>query len=246
MRFDKLAAHLILILGLFCLVDQVRGQTFLTLQSKLISLREATAPEYFDGHIIFTYKANRPVKVVGARFEHESFNRLHIYERHTYEEDGRKDQVFFLVYTVPEEDFQYLKYRITVDGLWMTDPFNPNTISEGPFGVEYSYFEIRERVVQPLVNPQWEESGRATFRFVGMPGQLVAIAGDFNGWDPYRNPLKEDPVGSGRYSITLSVAPSGRQHYCFYIDGVRSEDPFNPNRLHDRDRNPVSYFENPY
>jgi len=45
----------------------------------------------------------------------------------------------------------------------------------------------------------------------------LAIAGDFNNWDPQANRL-EDPEGDGTWTATLKLAP-GRYEYMFVLDG---------------------------
>jgi len=45
----------------------------------------------------------------------------------------------------------------------------------------------------------------------------VAIAGNFNRWDPHRSALS-GPDGSGNWSITLHLPP-GRHEYLFIVNG---------------------------
>jgi len=47
----------------------------------------------------------------------------------------------------------------------------------------------------------------------------VAIAGDFNGWNPQDN-LLEDPEGDGIWTGTLKLEP-GRYEYMFVVDGEK-------------------------
>ncbi len=47
----------------------------------------------------------------------------------------------------------------------------------------------------------------------------VAIAGDFNGWNPQANIL-EDPEGDGIWTGTLNLKP-GRYEYMFVLDGEK-------------------------
>jgi len=48
---------------------------------------------------------------------------------------------------------------------------------------------------------------------------IVAIAGDFNGWNPQAN-LLEDPDGDGIWTATLDLEP-GRYEYMFVLDGEK-------------------------
>lgn len=58
------------------------------------------------------------------------------------------------------------------------------------------------------------------------PGaQRVAVAGDFNGWDPSTHAL-EDPDADGVFHATLPL-PTGTHAYMFVVDGERwVTDPF--------------------
>ena len=44
----------------------------------------------------------------------------------------------------------------------------------------------------------------------------VAVAGDFNGWDPRRTPL--EPMSGGAWTVTVPLTP-GRYEYMFVVDG---------------------------
>jgi hypothetical protein len=52
----------------------------------------------------------------------------------------------------------------------------------------------------------------------------VALAGDFNGWDPMRTPLEQ--TSTGAWTVTIPLAP-GRYEYMFVVDGKQwIADPF--------------------
>jgi 1,4-alpha-glucan branching enzyme len=52
----------------------------------------------------------------------------------------------------------------------------------------------------------------------------VALAGDFNGWDPIRTPLEQ--TSSGAWTVTIPLEP-GRYEYMFVVDGKEwIADPF--------------------
>ena len=56
----------------------------------------------------------------------------------------------------------------------------------------------------------------------------VAVAGDFNGWDPQAHNLKKSKAGW--WKTSLKLAP-GRYQYRFVINGEQwSEDPENPDK----------------
>jgi hypothetical protein len=52
----------------------------------------------------------------------------------------------------------------------------------------------------------------------------VALAGDFNGWDPMRTPLEQ--TSTGAWTVTIPLEP-GRYEYMFVVDGKEwIADPF--------------------
>jgi 1,4-alpha-glucan branching enzyme len=53
----------------------------------------------------------------------------------------------------------------------------------------------------------------------------VAIAGDFNGWDPATTPLRRDE-SLGVWQACVPVAP-GRYRYRLVVDGQWVQDPYN-------------------
>ena len=63
------------------------------------------------------------------------------------------------------------------------------------------------------------ESGRLVFTFHDDEAASVAVAGDFNGWDPSRLPMVRGADGSWR--AALPVPPPGRHRYKLVVDGTR-------------------------
>ncbi|HEX7052025.1 MAG TPA: isoamylase early set domain-containing protein [Longimicrobiales bacterium] len=64
-----------------------------------------------------------------------------------------------------------------------------------------------------------EEMIYVQFVFAGADARSVALAGDFNGWDTQRNPLR-DPDGDGIWTGTFAIPP-GLHKYMFVVDGDR-------------------------
>ena len=145
--------------------------------------------------------------------------------------------VFVLDYEVPENT-QTIRYRLVVDGLWVSDPSNPSVQTDDQ-GIAFSLFSIESEPERPLLNPRFGADGHVSFVFRGPPGRRVTIQGDFNNWDPFVNPLAE--IKPGLYSITLQLLP-GEHWYRFFSDGRRLLDRFNSDTATDPDGEPVSYF----
>jgi 1,4-alpha-glucan branching enzyme len=69
----------------------------------------------------------------------------------------------------------------------------------------------------------------SAFHIAAPDAKSVALAGDFNNWDPALTPLKRDKAGV--WKVALRLQP-GRYQYKFLIDGIEwKEDPGNPNRV---------------
>jgi hypothetical protein len=61
------------------------------------------------------------------------------------------------------------------------------------------------------------------FRLTAAGAHKVAVAGDFNGWDPDSTPL-DDRDGAGTFAGTLRLPP-GDHEYMFVVDGQWVTDP---------------------
>jgi hypothetical protein len=57
-----------------------------------------------------------------------------------------------------------------------------------------------------------------TFALVAPQARTVALAGDFDGWDPARLPLRRE--GAGLWTVDVPLRP-GRYQYAFVVDGRR-------------------------
>ena len=205
---------------------------FLFLESALLSLKYADEPQISQERLILTFQRAFPTQFVGVRFEHESYRKLHIYQRNP-------NGVFFLVVPLPTGQSE-IKYRICVDGLWMRDPFNPQILIDPVHGSELSVVYTPQRPPEEQYGPMASANGTVCFTFHGQPGQQVSIVGSFNHWDPFSDPLNEER--DGLYKICLRLGP-GTHHYAFMVDGRRSRDPFNPAVAYDRDENPLSVVD---
>jgi hypothetical protein len=201
-----------------------------TLDIAVKSIASNQAPRLVDDVLVLSYKPQRPARFVGARFAHESWKEIHRYSLND-------NDVFVLDYPVPE-GVREIRYRIVVDGLWMRDPSNPSMETD-PQGTELSVFNLESEPFRPIVNPRRESNGSLTLTFRGEPGKRVTIAGDFNNWDPFMDPLVETTPGV--YRITVRVL-AGQHWYVFLSEGRRILDMYNAETGVDPDGYTVSYF----
>jgi 1,4-alpha-glucan branching enzyme len=80
---------------------------------------------------------------------------------------------------------------------------------------------------RPLGAPAGRLNARATVKpvnFICMAPQAtkVSVVGDFNQWNPDRNPLEKSFDGSWRGAVEMSA---GHHQYAFCVDGVLQLDP---------------------
>jgi hypothetical protein len=189
----------------------------------LQGLEEAAPPEIFDDAIIFTYRSSTPLFIVGARFSHENFQVFHTFNRN-------ENDVYVLALPLPEES-GVIKYRLMVDGVWMADPANPESETDQR-GTVFSLFSYVKTENGPLESPRLLGGGEVEFSLQMQSGEIVTIAGDFNGYDPFILRLKE--TRPGIYSVRLKLLP-GRHLYYYVVDGVSFVDPRNGSMVLDAD-----------
>ncbi|MBN1413346.1 MAG: hypothetical protein JW969_21065 [Spirochaetales bacterium] len=200
---------------------------------KVMDMLDSSAPQFFGQSVLLTYKGEKPARYVAARFMHEDFSRLHVYEKNQH-------GVFFLVYPLPG-DVNEIRYRISVDGLWKRDSKNKDYISSetGPiFSVIYLDPERKKETV-PSTDVMDNE---IRFSFSSYSGRSVSLVGDFNNWDPFMHPMLE--TRPGHYEISLRVSP-GRHMYYFLVDGEKKLDPAVSDMVFDKEGNYFSLIRYP-
>ncbi|MBN1797431.1 MAG: glycogen-binding domain-containing protein [Spirochaetales bacterium] len=225
----KLKSILVFFL-LFSLPLAVFARNATSLYVYVQDINAAGPPEIYDDSIIFTYQTKEQVYFVGARFAHENYRILHYYTKNAR-------GLFVLVLPMPE-DVSVLKYRIVIDGLWIADPFNPES-EEDELGIKHSLLFLQKRLPRFIISPEILPNGMVKFNLKAESESMVFIAGDFNNWDPFTYKLSE--VTPGFYSITLKLYP-GRHHYYFLVNGRRVIDPYNTEVNKDMDGLKVSSF----
>ena len=205
----------------------------MTLDLALNGLKAAQSPHLVDDVLILSYQPSvgTSVRFVGARFETEDYAVLHTFQKNQY-------GIYVLDYEVPE-NAQVVRYRLVVDGLWVSDPSNQSTEIDQQ-GNLISLFTMEQEPYRPVLNPRFEADGGVTFVFRGPAGRRVTIQGDFNNWDPFLIQLTETEPGV--YRITLHLLPGGHW-YRFFTGGHRLLDRYNSDTATDPDGEPVSYFE---
>ncbi len=197
-------------------------------------IEKAGPPQIVDNLVIFTYQSKNPIRFVGARFENENYKTLHIYEIN-------KNHIFVLIYPIPQ-GVTRLRYRITVDGLWISDPFNPDKEYDET-GTVFSIVKLPpSKEITPQSEPYVLGEGKVRFTLKTHPGKNIYLMGDFNNWDPFMTRMQE--TEEGIYTVTIHVLP-GRHYYYFIVDGKKLLDPNNTDIRTDYEGFAVSSFYMP-
>ena len=224
------------ILLLLCFLAPANGIDMdpLIMNIRILGLEEAGPPMVMGTKLIFTYKNENKdaywVKMVGARFEHEDYRILHTYYRN-------EQNIFILPYPLPD-NLVKLKYRIVVDGLWMSDPFNPEQ-EKDLLGTVFSVVNIDPSIPTTFKNPRINPDGSVTLMYRSLSATRVTLTGEFNNWDPFSHNLTQEKPGL--FSITLRLLP-GPHYYLFVVDGNKTLDTFNLDSAIDYEDYQVSTF----
>jgi len=186
----------------------------LQLHLKITGITAAAPPEMWRDYLILTYKPDKPARYVGAAFELDDYTTIHTYMVNS-------EGIYFLIMPLP--DRETLSYRLVVDGIWTTDPANPQTVRDRN-GLKLSQLTFPPGRQTGKLSPVLMENNMVEFHIRTSPGKRIYLAGDFNRWDPYMTTLKEKEPGE--YSAVLSLKP-GRYGYYYLIDGEPVTDPLN-------------------
>ncbi len=184
------------------------------------TIARADAPVITGKYIIFT--AAGAARHAGIAFEHENFQSIHAFQRlyRSEEETDSKKSILFYIMQIPEE-MRELRYRLVIDGLWSTDPLNPDEVFDYSAGMSLSILKIP---YQKEYKTAVENNGRTRFVYQGESGKKIYLAGTFNNWDPFMYVLEE--VMPGRYELYLPL-PNGVWYYAYFKDGKQIPDTTN-------------------
>lgn len=128
--------------------------------------------------VIMFYPSNKGIRKIFAAFDFDSYSKKYLFKKNKY-------GLFFVKVNLPHRVGK-IKYRLVIDGIWTNDEYNKNVVFNKdliPFsiidiGVDHSYVSLR--------NPIDSSDGREVELFyIGRPGQIVTIAGNFNNFNPF-------------------------------------------------------------
>lgn len=197
------------------------------------SITGVGAPYISGDFIVFT--AERSSRYVGIAFDFEGYKQIHRFQLHktvSYEGDIT-DSWFFYVLEKPRK-LSKISYRLIIDGLWTTDPTNPNKAYSPTDAVQLSYIDIP---VQEDVMTETAPEGFTRFICYAPTGQKVRLAGTFTNWDSWIYEMTE--VQLGKYMIDLPL-PAGTYYYAYYTGMSSFIDSSNPTKGYSDDGKIVS------
>ncbi len=229
-KFFALVGCLFLVAGIqngFAKEKEVIYQPY-ELDKLIHEIDEPCAPIVTEDYIIFTADTNH--RNVGIAFDFENYQVIHPFQiLMRLDEDGNKTPVHMFYCYERKHKIQTIKYRIIMDGLWTTDPLNPDKVYDDSVNLYFSRIDNLGTIYEYT-----EQTKNDSVRFIykGEPGLKLHLAGTFSNWDPWIYSLKE--TSPGFYELSLPL-PTGKYYYNYYIGLTPVLDNTNPNKAYTLD-----------
>ena len=196
---------------------------------KLIhEIEKPCAPIITEDYIIFTADTNH--RNVGIAFDFENYQVIHPFQiLMRTDEDGNKSPVHMFYCYERKHKIQTIKYRIIIDGLWTTDPLNPDKVYDDSVNLYFSRIDNLGTIYEYT-----EQTKDDSVRFIykGESGLNLHLAGTFTNWDPWIYTMKE--TSPGFYELNLPL-PRGKYYYNYYIGLTPILDNTNPDKVYTLD-----------
>lgn len=190
----------------------------------LSGLKSAQAPFLSGDYVVFT--ADPSARYTGIAFDFENYRNIHKYQLKTcYDQEYEVLSKFYVYVLKVPKGIQSFNYRMVVDGLWTTDPHNPDKIYSSREDLIVSHVDASRNILSVT-----EElpGGKVRFVYCGKSGQTVRLGGNFTNWDSWIYTMYE--VQPGLYMIDLALPP-GTYQYAYYIGMKSFVDTTNPERV---------------
>ncbi|MCQ2591587.1 MAG: isoamylase [Treponema sp.] len=198
------------------------------LDSLIHEIEKPSAPIITDDYIIFTADVNH--RNVGIAFDFENYKIVHPYKLlATTDIDGTKTNKHLFYCYERQHKLTTIKYRLIIDGLWTTDPLNPNKIYDDNVNLYFSFIEDPASIIK---NTGKTKDDTVHFVYKGEKGLRLNLAGTFTNWDPWIYELKE--TSPGFYELNLPL-PTGKYYYNYYVGLTPIEDNTNPDKVYSPD-----------
>ena len=192
------------------------------------NIEKPGAPIITEDYIVFTAEPGN--RFVGIAFDFEDYKIIHPYQiLNSVDADGNKTPKHMFYSYKREHKFTSIKYRVIIDGLWTTDPMNPNKIYDDNVNLYFSYIEEPNSIKQYT---EIKKPDGVRFIYKGESGLKLRLGGTFTNWDPWIYELKE--TSKGFYELELPL-PKGKYYYNYYIGLTPIVDNTNPNKAYTAD-----------
>ncbi len=203
----------------------------LSIHKEISGLVDAKSPVFIDNQILFTYfESSKYIRRVAIAFDSDNYSTIYPFMKNA-------NNVFFFSRKIPVNS-NSIKYRLIVDGVWMNDPKNRNTVFSSD-NFQVSSIDIPRKYNKKADTPAIETNNNVNFIYRDHTNKNVYLVGNFNNWDPFMFKMKEDQNNPGTYKISLRLSP-GVHYYKFIADGVALQDPNNPKKAYNTRGNAVS------
>ncbi|MBR1638358.1 MAG: isoamylase [Treponema sp.] len=194
----------------------------------LHEINKPGAPIVTDDYIIFTVSPK--YRFAGIAFDFEDYQIIHPFQVLTQTDDEEKKSRKHMFYCYDRQHkLTTIKYRLVLDGLWTTDPLNPNKEYDDNVNLYFSRVDVSDGI---KIYTNASESNTVHFIYKGESGQKIHLAGTFTNWDPWIYQLNE--TSPGLYELDLPLA-SGKYYYNYYIGLTPILDNTNPEKIYTND-----------
>ncbi|MCR4789608.1 MAG: glycogen-binding domain-containing protein [Treponemataceae bacterium] len=208
----------------------------------LISAIDGVKAPIIDGDFV-VFTADKSYRYVGIAFDYENYETIHPFYRNTFYDIELKprDSILFYVCRIPDKTKE-ISYRLILDGIWTTDPTNPEKYYSYEADTYLSYLKITrpELIRTEEVAATGQKKNLTRFVYKGESGQKIRLGGSFTNWDSFIYTLEE--TSPGFYEISLCLPPG--THYYAYYKGTKSfADATNPYKAYSEDGKVASIIE---
>ena len=200
----------------------------------LVSAIKGVSSPYVSGdYVVFTAKKNSAS--VGIAFDFENFKTIHPYFLHkTFDIEGEEVASWFFFVLEKPKGIESISYRLIIDGLWSTDPENPEIRYDKESRLNFSFLKLPK---EDDAYTKTLSNGFTQFVCLAPTGQKIRLGGSFTNWDSWIYEMSE--VSPGRYEITLPLPP-GIYYYAYYTGMTAFVDETNHERGYSADGKVVS------
>ncbi len=197
--------------------------------AEIVKTIKSVREPYLNGnYVIFTAESN--VRHIGIAFDFEGYKTIHSYKEKVFhdEEYNACGSLYFFITELPKNVLSF-NYRLIIEGLWTTDPMNPETIYNRETNLTLSHFDATREIA-----PVTEKTANGKIRFIyrGKTGQQIRLGGSFTNWDSWIYQMEE--IKPGLYQFELPLTP-GKYEYAFYTGITSFPDRTNPQRCYTND-----------